>query len=289
MTRLSTETWNQIVARMIAQIDHPSAFSELVEGLREGLPFEFWYAAFFRTDAAPVEIGQSETRKRRQRYIEGPYLLDPFYIAFFNGREPGCYTMREIAPPDFPQSRYYIEYYSPWGGGDEVGYLLPVADGVAIHLSFGRTKPNARFLKSELRFLNEIQPVIHEFFRRMWERMKPDVRSSDAFRVDFHFRISQAFRSFGTSVLTDREGEITHLLLRGHSAKSIARLLDISPGTVRNHMKSIYAKLEISSQSELFGLFFEALSNIEGDVSVDPLISLWGMDSTERANLRQRS
>lgn len=269
------EAWNAVIARVIAQIDHPSVLHELIDGLGKALTFENWYAVFFRTDASPVEVDHSEQRLRRQQYVEGPYLLDPFYTAFINGAAPGCYSMREIAPPDFRQSRYYLEYYSPWGAGDEVGYLLPVNDEVTAHLSFGREKANARFSKSDRRFLDDIQPVVHEVFKRIWSRIKPDVSSSDAFRIDFHFRITQAFRSFGTSVLTDREGEITHLLLRGHSAKSIARLLGISPGTVRNHMKSIYAKLEISSQSELFGLFFEALSNVEGDVNVDPLTSLW--------------
>jgi DNA-binding CsgD family transcriptional regulator len=68
-----------------------------------------------------------------------------------------------------------------------------------------------------------------------------------------------------TANLTEREGEIAGLLLRGHSAKSIARDLRISPGTVRNHMKRIYAKLGVSSQSELFAAFLDALAQSEGD------------------------
>lgn len=282
MPGLSLETWNEALGRVIAQINHPTSLRALVDGLGEGVAFETWYAVFFRVNAAPVEVDHSQRWTRRQRYVEGPYLLDPFYTTFINGTEPGCYSMRDIAPPDFRQSRYYVEYYSPWGAGDEVGYLLPINDEVTAHLSFGRKKENARFSKSDMRLLASAQPVVHEVFRHVWSQLQPDVGKNDAFRTDFHIRISQAFRSFGTSVLTDREGEITHLLLRGHSAKSIARLLDISPGTVRNHMKSIYSKLEISSQSELFGLFFEALSNLEGDVSVDPLISLWGHDGDKQ-------
>ena len=276
MPGLDLETWNASLARVIAQINHPTALRELVEGLSVGVSFDTWYAVFFRTNAAPVEVDHSQQWTRRQRYVEGPYLLDPFYTTFINGTVEGCFSMREIAPPDFRQSRYYLEYYSPWGAGDEVGYLMPISDEVAAHLSFGRKQQNAKFSKSEMRTLVAAQPVVHEVFRHVWSQLQPDVGMADDFRTDFHIRITQAFRSFGTSVLTDREGEITHLLLRGHSAKSIARLLDISPGTVRNHMKSIYSKLEISSQSELFGLFFEALSNLEGDVSVDPLVSLWG-------------
>ena len=41
---------------------------------------------------------------------------------------------------------------------------------------------------------------------------------------------------------------------------SIATLLNISVGTVKVHRKNIYAKLEISSQSELFSLFLPLLT-----------------------------
>ena len=60
--------------------------------------------------------------------------------------------------------------------------------------------------------------------------------------------------------LTEREREIAHLLLRGHSVKSSARVLEISPETVRMHRKNLYTKLEISSQAELFALFIDWLT-----------------------------
>ena len=56
-------------------------------------------------------------------------------------------------------------------------------------------------------------------------------------------------------MLTHRECEIAGLILKGHSSKSIARIIEISPGTVKIHRKNIYRKLGISSQSELFSLF----------------------------------
>lgn len=51
--------------------------------------------------------------------------------------------------------------------------------------------------------------------------------------------------------LTDREVEITELLLRGSSPATIASTLFISVHTVRNHVKAIYRKLGVSSQVEL--------------------------------------
>ena len=46
--------------------------------------------------------------------------------------------------------------------------------------------------------------------------------------------------------LTPREHTIAKLLAQGDTHKEIARLLDRSPATVRNHIQAIYEKLEVS-------------------------------------------
>ncbi len=268
------EAWNRYVGRVIAQIDTPKVLSVLLDGLGDTVPFDMWYVAFHRREAPPIEVDYSYADMARDSYAEGPYLLDPFYNAYLDGKAPGCYAMRDLAPPDFKSSEFYLDYYSPWGESCEAAYLLPIDDNTAAHVSLTRKGNGQRYSAAEMRFLNQASPIVHAVMERIWQRIRPEVRSSDRFSIDFHIRMTQAFRMFGTSVLTERESEIAHLLLRGHSAKSIARLLGISPGTVRNHMKSIYGKLEISSQSELFGLFFEALSNAGRDITTDPLIFL---------------
>jgi len=57
------------------------------------------------------------------------------------------------------------------------------------------------------------------------------------------------------SDLSGREREILPALLRGRSASEVGEELFISPHTVRNHMKSIYKKLDVSSHLELLALF----------------------------------
>ena len=59
--------------------------------------------------------------------------------------------------------------------------------------------------------------------------------------------------------MTKRERQISQLLLRGHSSKSVARQLGIAPGTVMVHKRNLFAKLGITSQYELFSLFIDAL------------------------------
>ena len=75
-----------------------------------------------------------------------------------------------------------------------------------------------------------------------------------------HDRLETAVEQFGGEILTRREREVVRLLLRGHSVKSTAGVLDLAPGTVKIHRRNIYAKLGISSQSQLFSRFFDFLS-----------------------------
>jgi DNA-binding NarL/FixJ family response regulator len=51
--------------------------------------------------------------------------------------------------------------------------------------------------------------------------------------------------------LTPREWEVLHPFMEGRRVPSIARMLSISPHTVRNHLQSIYGKLGVGSQEEL--------------------------------------
>jgi DNA-binding NarL/FixJ family response regulator len=51
------------------------------------------------------------------------------------------------------------------------------------------------------------------------------------------------------SVLTTRECRILLEISRGASNKQVARLLDISPSTVRTHVESIFRKLECSTRA----------------------------------------
>jgi DNA-binding NarL/FixJ family response regulator len=53
--------------------------------------------------------------------------------------------------------------------------------------------------------------------------------------------------------LSVREREILDAMGRGQRVAAIARALQISPHTVRNHLKSIFRKLEVHSQVELLG------------------------------------
>ena len=55
--------------------------------------------------------------------------------------------------------------------------------------------------------------------------------------------------------LSAREQNIVHLLAEHHRPRSVATELGISYHTVRNHLRRIFRKLNVSSQSELLRIF----------------------------------
>jgi DNA-binding CsgD family transcriptional regulator len=59
--------------------------------------------------------------------------------------------------------------------------------------------------------------------------------------------------------LTRRERDIVALILRGYPSSEIARKLEIGRGTVKNHRRRLYDKLDITSEREIFLLFLSAL------------------------------
>ena len=58
--------------------------------------------------------------------------------------------------------------------------------------------------------------------------------------------------------LSPREREIVQLVLKGYPTSLIAERLGLTRGTVKNHRRRIYDKLDITSERELFLIYMEA-------------------------------
>ena len=76
-----------------------------------------------------------------------------------------------------------------------------------------------------------------------------DVRYSDHDAAQPSSRVSDS--------LTARERDVLAMISRGLSNKRVARALEISPETVKSHVKHIFLKLEVSTRTEAV---FRALS-----------------------------
>lgn len=250
------------MARLMAELEQPTLLHSLIQELARHTPFDNWLAVIFHKQAPPTILGQIGVERGEDTYGHGHYLLDPYYNAYLRG-VLGCHPLRNLAPDDFAKTEYYNAYYRHFGLADEIGYLVALDARSAAHLSVCRTLSLSRFAARELAWFRAAEPVVATVLRQVCHKRRREQAGDARARGEFHARLSRALASFGADLLTEREREIVALMLKGHSAKSVARGLDIAPGTVRNHIKRIYAKLGVSSHSELFARFLDALGGAE--------------------------
>ena len=223
-------------------------------------------------DAGPPLIEYNLPPKRRgkttlDRYVKGPFLLDPFYRAAQVEERFGVFRLQALAPIGFKDSEYFRTWYHECGFQDECGLLIKLDRG-ALNLALGMTDSSRRFSKRQVDRLKAVFPAVEALARRHWSQLTPTVESPN-----LRMRLQESLSAFGASMLTRREQQVIELVLLGNSTRLVADKLGISAETVKLHRKHAYAKLDISSQAELFYLFVDALASHTGDSGADPLTS----------------
>ena len=190
-------------------------------------------------------------------YAKGAYLLDPFYRAYTSGRR-GYMHLKELMPGELEEEAFFSQDHRWVGSVDEAGYLTDADATTCLHVSLSPETADEPFDASCRAHLAEAEPLVAALLDQFWARQGFSV-NPDERRI--HQQLVSAVSLFGSDTLTPRECDIVQLMLRGHSAKSTARELEISPGTVNLHRSHIYQKLDVSNQGELFSLFLDALVN----------------------------
>lgn len=261
--RLNSSDWHNAVARIISSTDDQSIADALIKAIGTIVDHEGTCLIAFHKDAGPEVLHHTlEPAGEKHylgRYLAGPYLLDPLYQLALREDKPALCRFRDELPDRFRSSEYYRHYCKRTHLLDEMDFLCDVSDSTTLALVVGRRK--RMFNKSELTRLERIEPVVQAAMKKTWASWASRTSVSDR-DAGMHRRLTSCFDSFGKSVLTKRERQISQLLLRGHSSKSVARVLDIAPGTVMVHKRNLFSKLGITSQYELFSIFIDDLGNL---------------------------
>jgi DNA-binding CsgD family transcriptional regulator len=254
-----TPEWHAAVATLVAASDGKSIAEALVSLICITVPNDGASLLAFHKDASPDVLAHSLPPATRRhfldRYLAGPYLLDPLYQMALSDDKPTMCRFRDTQPDHFRSSEYYRQYVERTHLVDEMDFLWEVSPTSTLVIVVGRTEN--RYTRLERNRLRIIEPIVLAAMQRAWTEREhvPDERHRD-----LHQRLTECYENFGNDVLTQREREITQLLLRGHSTKSVARRLEIAPGTVMVHKRNLFSKLGITSQLELFSRFIEELS-----------------------------
>ena len=274
-----SSAWNAELGQILGTADIDEVWRYIFHTLQDALDISSMSVIQYLGDTMPLVLfshaADDPAGARITAYIQGAYLLDPFFHASLGDPLEGCYSLAELSPDDFRAGEYFNTFFAAYGLMDEINLFFQTGDGKSVAISLGRETGARRFEQPTRGMLEEV----HDFLRLVVERSSgksvPRQGMIDTeLRAGFHTKLKEAMERLGTSVLTPREKMILDHLLRGYSVKVTAERLGVSEGTVRIHRHSIYTKLDISSQSELFSLVIEALKFMDPAGDADPLARL---------------
>lgn len=255
--------WAETTGDLIAAIDTDDFAAKLSNALKGIAPFDYTVVFGYLGSARPLDLYDDfPSGKRRifvEDYQEGPYLLDPFYLASSAPVESGLYRLRDLAPDRFYQGEYFRNYYVQTGLAEEIGFFINLPGDVVVVVSLMRAEK--AFTAKEVRELRAYWPVVNAACCKHWRDLATQFGAEGGKTPEngLHKSLELAFQTFGKGVLTPREREVVEFTLKGHSAEAVGRILEIAPGTVRIHRRNIYSKLQIRSQGELFSEFIDTL------------------------------
>lgn len=191
-----------------------------------------------------------------QRYLDNYYIFDPFYASWRRQRRLGIMPLKGLADEEAKRGQYIAGFLAQSEISDEVGIML--ADGGDWCLGIFLDRSTSAFKDSEIALLEERLPVFEAL-----HALDIKARGGDFLRTSAPTgpgASPQQQPSIPDSLwpeLSLRERELVQLVLAGHPTANIAERLGITVGTVKNHRRRIYDKLDITTERELFLQFFQ--------------------------------
>lgn len=265
--------WNRDISRAIAALGTDSFFPTLVQAIQAQVQFDYPQVWLFHRELPPRilyhEIPDHAYATQVDQYLEGPYSEDPFYRTSMEHPRSKLYRMARITLGKLQQSGYYRGYFGTTGMVDEAAYIAKLRGGSVVNLDMMRLPEHGEFTDEEYDTLYLLAEPVSELLKSHSEHNSFAI--THLIQPGIDHQIDLAFRKFGESVLSPREKGVLELMLRGYGTSVSAQRLGIAVETVRRHRKSIYRKLDVSSQTDLFSLFINALSCLGQAGGGDPL------------------
>lgn len=236
-------------------------YEQLAPAFAAAVGVERWLAMRFGAAAQPEILlnrgGMSEEAIRF--YYKGLYRLDPLTRLSRSGNAPLVVAISRLRADD-RDNQYYDEIYRTALIKDEIALMLPCEAGVYVTLNLDSA--DSEFSDAVIGRAHTVAEAflgLHRAHRALIgpqtkETARPDGGGP---RLPAYDELI-GFMAARTG-MTEREREIAHRALRGFPNALIARDLGITVGTVRNHRARLYAKLDITSERELFALCLETL------------------------------
>lgn len=223
----------------------------------------------------PHSTGFDDYDQLARKWMDSDYRKDPVLeyieeracqrpeVHFFNiPRQPGCIGTR---------ARFVEDYYDRPELGEEATYTV-CTDSKLLGMSLFKRRGSKAFTVCQKETLGQLSGLllksIDRHARLLSREQKhplstpPSVAACGTVAQDPEWAQTRA-KKFGhlraallmdARHLTVREAEVCAYIVIGYTAFAISLLLGISANTVATHRKRAYAKLGLSSQTELFNV-----------------------------------
>ena len=267
------DTWIEAIAGTIEHIDTGACPRHLIRALGTLVEFDMAMSVVYSRRGKPFYVYdtfQTEKAKRGlANYIDSTYVLNPVYDAYCSGSKSGVYRIRDLSPDHRVNSDHYHSLKIERIPGEELEYItecwphnmeevfvaisLPADEMGEISLLRARSKGG--FAETDIVCLRTHFPLIEAVYRQYWIKARCYASIDDAVPP-----MDNLLETVFDERLSPRENQVALLVLKGASGQDIADKLAISVTTVKTHRKNLYAKLGISTQTELFSLALNALA-----------------------------
>jgi DNA-binding CsgD family transcriptional regulator len=162
-----------------------------------------------------------------------------------------------LAGPDVRRGRYVAEFLRQSVIADELGVLLHDGPGWCLGIFLDRRM--LRFRQRDVTRMEAWFPALAALHDRHRALAAPTAKT----RVSATKAGGKPAKGLPADLwpeLSSRERQLVDLVLAGHPTASISQRLGITVGTVKNHRRRIYEKLDITTERELFLQYFEHLA-----------------------------
>lgn len=274
MVNLSTlNRWNVDLAQAIEAMGSDAFFKLLFAAIRNQVRIAYPQVWLYHPERAPRllahDIPKASQEQHITRYCEGAYQQDPLHYTATHQPRSHIYRLTRLTAGHLTETPYYQTYYHYLDSADEVAFVAKLADHSVVVMRLLRLSKQGEFTEEEYDVLYALAETVSSVMKSHCHR--DDFAIGQLIQPGLDHQINLAFKRFGSKYVSHREQEVLELMLRGYSTQSSAERLHISLETVRRHRKSIYKKLDVSSQTDLFALFINAMPYLGQAHGEDPL------------------
>jgi len=238
---------------------------KLLELLSELLTWRYRYVVVYDRKGPPsCPFQEGSDPKSFPAYWElfeaGLYRFDPIYRL---SCETDAIQINRLSNlrDEASESQSYYRFLNQQDWSDDISILLPLDDTLTLSVGWGWSQ--GKFSDRDVEVLDECLPLIRSLLKKHVQLSGQNLAAPSGNRqsekvlepLDYKFEVEK----FTHPDLTDRENSAVQLTLLGMPNATISERFSIGHQSVKNLKSSIYRKLDITTERELFLTFFESV------------------------------